>query len=85
MDRWAKCEPGDAFQSQRVPLQRLSRELQDQIDFLQAEPDGTSADDQRLADLYTLIGCVRGAIASMANAQGVINQINWQEWATPRF
>ena len=58
---------------------------QHQMDILQTKPGRSPANDQLLTDLYTLIGCVRGSIAAMANAQDVINQINWRQWTMPRF
>ena len=84
-DRWASFDPGDAFQHDRDQLQRLSRDLQHQLDTLETEQDQVRPSDERLTDLYTLIGCVRGSVAAMANAQNAINQINWQQWATTRF
>ena len=32
-----------------------------------------------------LLGSVKGLIAAMGNAQDIINQINWAQWATARF
>lgn len=84
-DRWARFESGDAFDHQRDQLQHLSGGLRQQLNTLKTGQDQGPISDQLLADLYTMIGCVRGSIAAMANAQRVMNQINCQHWATTRF
>jgi hypothetical protein len=84
-ERWARLEPGDVFEQQRVSLEHLSRELDQQFDDLESGRDRDLTSDQDLTSLYTMLGSVRGLIDAMANAQIVINQINWQQWATVRF
>jgi uncharacterized membrane protein YccC len=79
---WASLEPHDEFEQQRGALQTLVHDLREQFDALENRLDSS---DQVLTDLYTLLGSVRGLIEAMADAQGAINQINWQQWATPRF
>ncbi len=79
---WASLEPHDEFEQQRGSLQTLAHDLREQFDALENRLDSS---DQVLTDLYTLLGSVRGLIEAMADAQGAINQINWQQWATPRF
>jgi hypothetical protein len=79
---WASLEPHDEFEQQRGSLQNLAHDLREQFDALENRQDSS---DQVLTDLYTLLGSVRGLIEAMADAQGAINQINWQQWATPRF
>ena len=84
-ERWAAFEPDDAFEQQRGSLQDLSHDLQQQLDALESSGDGDSISDSLLTDLYTMLGSVKGLIEAMANAQSIINQINWAQWATPRF
>ena len=84
-EHWANLGPGDAFEQHRDTLQQLSRDLQQQLDALETAENGQSVSDRLLADVYTMLGAVRGLVEAMANAQGVINQINWQQWATARF
>ncbi len=57
----------------------------DGIGLTRLTPGQHEFDDSFLADLYAMIGTVRGLVEAMANTQVVINQINWQQWATPRF
>jgi hypothetical protein len=82
---WASFESDGEFEQQRSALQHLSREFQQQLEALESSGDRDSISDSVLADLYIMLGCFRGLITAMANAQGVINQINWPQWATPRF
>ena len=84
-DRWSSLARGDAFQQQRGSLEHLSRDLHQQLDALEVGRDPDSISDHVLTDLYTMLGCVRGLFDAMANAQGVINQINWTQWTTGRF
>jgi len=55
------------------------------IDALATGQDRGPISDRVLADLYTMLGSVKGLIEAMANAQSIINQINWRAWATPRL
>jgi len=84
-DCWASFEPGDAFAEQRGTLERLMRDLQQRVNNLETAEDRLLVGDRVLTDLYTMLGSVRGLIAAMGNAQGIINQINWPQWATARF
>jgi hypothetical protein len=84
-ESWTSVEPGNALEQQRESLQGLSREMQRQFDTLEIGRDQDRISDQMLADLYTMLGSIRGLIESMAKTQSVITQINWQQWATPRF
>jgi uncharacterized membrane protein YccC len=84
-ERWASLEPGDAFEEQRGTLQQLSSDLRQQLDALGTSQDRESVSDGLLADLYAMLGCVRGLVEAMADAQGAINQINWPQWAAARF
>ncbi len=83
--RWARLEPGDAMAEQQAQLQRLARDLEKQLDILESRRSQRKFDDRFLKDVYALIGTVRGLVDSMTNAQLVINQLNWQQWATSRF
>jgi hypothetical protein len=82
---WASFDPGDAFEQQRVLLEHLSRDVQQQFDALATGRDRDPVSDPALTSLYTMLGSVRGLIEAMVNAQGVINQINWQQWTAARF
>jgi hypothetical protein len=84
-ERWAAFEPVIEVDEERSELQHLSQNLEHQLDALQAGQDETPISDQMLTDLYTMIGTVRGLIDVMSRAQGAIEQINWQQWATARF
>jgi uncharacterized membrane protein YccC len=84
-ERWACFDPGDAFEQHRVSLEDLSHDLGQQFDSLESSSGRDSLSDRTLSDLYTILGSVRGLIEATANAQLAINQINWQQWATPRF
>jgi hypothetical protein len=84
-EQWASFESGDVFEQQSGSLQDLSRDLQQQLDSLTTDRDPDAISDRVLNDLYTLLGSVRGLIDAMANTQAAINQINWQQWAAPRF
>ena len=66
-------------------MRQLANDLERQFDVLETNQDQVDNPDELLTDLYATIGCVRGLIDAMSNAQRVINQINWQQWATPRF
>jgi hypothetical protein len=84
-EHWENLEPGDAFEPLRSSLQRSFHDLQQQLDSLTTDHDPASVGDGVLADLYTMLGSVRGLIDAMANTQTVINQINWRQWAVARF
>jgi hypothetical protein len=84
-ERWASLEPGDAIEAQRGSLQQLSRDVQQQFDTLDNGQDRDAISDCVRADLYTLLGSMRGLIAAMTDAQTAINQINWPQLATMRF
>ena len=72
--------------SSRSRLQeRLMRDLQQRVNNLDTAEDRLLVGDRVLTDLFTMLGSVRGLIAAMGNAQGIINQINWQQWAAARF
>ena len=84
-ERWAKLEPHDVMNDQQTELKQFTHELESQFDGLQANSEQHEFDDELLASLYATIGSVRGLVDAMANAQMVLNQINWKQWATPRF
>ena len=84
-ERWASFESGDQFERERGSLQHVSRNLQQQLQTLESVGNREPISDQALADLYTMLGSARGLIEAMANAQAVFSQINWHQWATPRF
>lgn len=42
-------------------------------------------EDRMIQDFYAMLGTVRGLIGAMADTQGVVSQINWDQWATERF
>ncbi|TWU37457.1 FUSC family protein [Novipirellula artificiosorum] len=84
-ERWAKLEPRDVMNDQQTELKQFTHELESQFDGLQANSEQSEFDDEVLASLYATIGSVRGLVDAMANAQMVLNQINWNQWATPRF
>jgi hypothetical protein len=84
-EHWARLEGGDEFEQQRGSLEHLSRDLRQQFDALQTSRGRDRLSDRVLTDLYAMLGTVRGLIAAMTRTQMVINQINWQQWATARF
>jgi deoxyadenosine/deoxycytidine kinase len=67
-ERWASLEPSDEFEQQRNALQHLSRDLEQQFDVLETGQDSNRINDQRLADLYTMTGSVRGLIDALLPA-----------------
>lgn len=83
--QWADFDSGDAFKQQQSSFEQMSRDLQNQLEILEQDEDRESISDDVLADIYALLGCLRGLIEAMAATQDAINQINWQQWATPRF
>ncbi len=85
LERCGRLEPGEAPKQQRAELRRLTRDLQECFDQLEESRGQDDSDDQLLADLYAAMGSVRGLIDAMDNGQVVISQINWHQWATPRF
>jgi hypothetical protein len=66
-------------------LQKLARDLERQFDVLTTNQSQVELDDRLLGDFYFMIGTIRGLVDAMTNAQIVINEINWRQWATPRF
>jgi hypothetical protein len=78
--RWAQFDPANALDEERVSLQQLTREYEQQLDQLES-----TVSDEVLRDLYTMLGVVRGLFAAMANTQVVISQINWRQWSTTQF
>ncbi|MGI9265041.1 MAG: hypothetical protein ACR2QU_08920, partial [Gammaproteobacteria bacterium] len=84
-ESWARLEPGDAFEEQRTSLQQLSGDLQQELDALATDEDRQSIGEALRADLYAVLGCVRGLTEAMADTQTVINQINWPQWSATRF
>ena len=82
---WARFEAGDAFEQRRGSLQHASRDFHQEMEAFTAGQDRESIGDQTLGDIYTLLGSLRGLIDAMANAQAVINQINWPQWTAARF
>ncbi len=82
-DRWAGIEGGAEVLGQHEELERLSDELEQSFDILQSDPSVTS--DQVPTDIYAFLGCLRGLIEAMGNAHVALSQINWPQWAAPRF
>jgi hypothetical protein len=84
-ERWASLEADDVFEQQRGSLEQQSRELEEQLAVLDTDQNRDPVSDRLRAALYTMLGSWRGLIDAMANAQTVINRINWHQWATARF
>ncbi len=84
-ERWARLDSSDAMGLQQVKLRQLAGDLERQFDVLETNQGQGDRHDELLIDLYTTTGSVRGLVDAMTNTQVVINQINWQQWATPRF
>ena len=61
------------------------RDLQSQLETLEKGGDRNPIGDRMLADIYTLLGSVRGLIEALAKAEDVFSQINWRQWTTVRF
>ncbi len=83
--QWAKLEPRDAIEHPQAELGQLAVDLEQQFDTLATSRSQHKLDDRLLTDLYAMIGTVRGLVEAMANTQVAIKQLNWQQWATPRF
>ena len=84
-ERCERLEPCETPKHHQAELQQVARDLHQQLDQLETRRGQNHADDQLLAELYAVVGSVRGLIEAMANAQIVIRQIKWHQWATPRF
>jgi hypothetical protein len=84
-DHWAHLKSDNVFEQQRVRLQRVSQELEKQFDVLTGKRDQEGDMDTMILDLYSLLGCLRGLVRSMADTQDAINQIHWHQWSVARF
>jgi hypothetical protein len=84
-ERWEGLVLGDELEPQQGSLMDICRNFEHELDALESGEDSSSIGDDALIDLYTMLGGLRGLIGAMAYAQGVINQINWQQWETARF
>lgn len=84
-ERWAKLDSCDAMEHQQAEMRQLAGDLERQFEVLGTNRGQQDLQDQLLEDLYATMGSVRGLIEAMANTQIMLNQINWQQWATPRF
>jgi hypothetical protein len=82
---WARFQRTDALGDERATLQEISRDLEKQLDMLHYDRDKARTEDRMIRDFYALLGSVRSLIETMADMQGVINQINWDQWARARF
>lgn len=82
-EKWACLQHVDTI-DERIAFRELGRSLEDQLDDLTREhPD--RLDDRVLGDLYALLGCARGLVHAVAEAQPVMEEINWDQWAEARF
>ena len=82
---WAKLDSRDAKKHQHAELRKIARDLAQRFEELVESRSASEVDDRLLVDLYALIGTVRGLVDAMVDTQDVISQINWHQWATPRF
>lgn len=83
--QWERLEPDNTIEQQISDLKQIAHDMQQRFNDLRTISGQHDRDDRLLADLYAMLGSVRGLIEAMANTQVVINQINWQQWAAPRF
>lgn len=82
---WSTLEPSNAIEYHQTELKQIAVDFQLQFDSVKANHAQGKNSEQLLADLYVTLGSVRGLVDAMANAQVVLKQINWKQWATPRF
>lgn len=73
------------MQHRQAEMGQLAIELKLQFDALETNHRLVDNQDQLFTDLYSTIGSLRGLIDAMTNTQAVINHINWEQWASPRF
>jgi len=82
---WGRFERADVLGDERATLQEISRNLEKRLDTLAYNKDGVSDDDRMISNFYALLGSLRSLIMAMADTQGAISQINWDQWARARF
>lgn len=82
---WSNLESGIDFAQQRDQLHSLSEEFVIRFAELDRSGNQNQIDDQILADLYSLMGTIRGLVDATGRMQTTISQINWSQWAAVRF
>jgi hypothetical protein len=79
LEQWSRLERADA-PAQRAAFRELAREVERQLDESEERPD-----DATLADLYAMLGCARGLVRAVAEAQEPFDAIEWERWTEARF
>jgi hypothetical protein len=82
---WEQFRPRDEFERQHGSLRRIFGEWEQQFAVLDVGEFRGQINDGVLAEFYTVFSSWRGLTEAVADAQGVINQMNWQQWETARF
>lgn len=83
--RWENFELKEEFENQQNQLSQMTRGLERQLEELKIDQGQIKNIEFVDADLYALIGTLRGLKEAMARTQVVINQINWSQWSKVRF
>ena len=82
---WGRFERADVLGDERAILQEISRDLEKRLETLADNKDEVGGEDRMIRNFYALLGTVRSLIEAMADTQGAISQINWDQWAKERF
>jgi uncharacterized membrane protein YccC len=83
-ERWSRLEPADAL-NERDALRQLGRGLEEHLDAEAVHRGDGRLDDESLADLYAMLGCARGLVQAVAETDGAVSAIDWDQWAEARF
>ncbi len=82
---WAGLESGGTLDAQPDELHRLARDMERQLEMVEARHRPDEEQDEALADLYALVGATRGLLDAVACTEPVIHEINWKQLAAARF
>ena len=82
---WGRFERADALGDERATLQEISRNLEKRLETLADNKNAVHGEDRVIRNFYALLGTVRSLIEAMADTQGVISQISWDQFARARF
>ena len=84
-EHWGDFEPVDQFEGQLTEVSCLNQQIEQRFNELLNESGQSQTGDSIDAELYAIVGTIRGLKESMASVQVVINEINWSQWSRVRF
>lgn len=84
-DRWKDSETRGQIAASDESSKQLARQLQTQLETLEAASLQGPVTENALVDRYSILGSLRGLIDAMTTTQQAISQVDWKTLSAPRF